>query len=538
MYTKKEVINGLPATITKTSIYPIPWTGNKTDRPKDYFEQIETRIQYKENERDIEIIIPKVSTAAENRTRKLSVKVDGKDYPFNKEGAAVLDMAQTFDLPEMDKLLGLVNTSVAPPENDSTLRASLPFFYIPDANYELPEEKARLIGSGDGELLRTHGDIEKLVLPYLNAMKYHPGQRKEVYIPVVTLGIPHHWNVCILTIDEANKPSLTYLESTANPTSELYLNFYKHNILPGVNHALKKNGYETIDENDIIIDASKQFSQDGCGIAASLNIQNLLNGSLKVNGTSAGPTEDKRITMEEDAVRRVQLGIKLTRHGEFIAQWRDAFPEHQEMNDATRYKQEGVLRELTTHPLILKQKAKETFPDVAADAKLEIDLEIYRKNFDSLLLKLKDTRDLLLARAEKNDKYKPVASQISALCTVLEDEMGDFFKNPSAEKFQESHTLCNKAIQAAEKESAHHRGWHTVHPIVRGIAGVLAAISIIPALIVSFKSDNGYRKTFFDEPQTATSRKFQVFKTAFEEMKQDFETSENEVSEAINKSNP
>ncbi|KTD43088.1 hypothetical protein [Legionella parisiensis] len=541
MQVKSEVINGLAATVTRTSKYPIPWTGKKEERPKDYFEQMQTSIKYKENKQNVEIIIPSVQTEQENRTRKLRVRVNGKEYPFNKAAIATLDMSLTFDLPEMEKLLALVNNSVSLNVDYSVLRASLPFFYIQDAEYQVPEDKAKVIGTHDGQLLKTHGDIEQLALPYINAMKYHPNIRRELYFPVATLGDPHHWNVGILTIDEHDNPTLTYLESSAPPVDETYLNYYKHDVLPGINKALRRNGYKTIDEQDIILDASKQFSLRGCGIAAALNIQNLLNGILKLNEKDQPPSTDKRISIEEDAVRRVQLAMRLTKHDDYLAQWRDAFPEyHQQVSEETHYKHEGVLRELTTHPRFLKQKAKEVFPDIDPHERLKIDLELYERKFDTLLEQLKEQlKDIRDELSEKNTKtkgkYEAVASDVNTLFETLEREMGEFFANPSASKYLDCHKKCTKVIENAEHESANHRGWHKVNPILRGFAGVLVGLSGIGILIVANKSKNGYFQTFFAKPPTETFKKIQAFKMQFEADKKAFEEDEKELSEEAKK---
>jgi hypothetical protein len=358
--TCTKPVNNVMAKIVQKSKYPIPWNGSKNDRPGDYFEQIETQIYYIEHENKVEISIPAVEKSEENRRRKIKVRVNGQEYPFNSAGLAILDMSQTFDLPEMQKLVTLAAHAQKSPNDNSVMRACLPFYYTKMANYRLPAEKRQYVDN-NGDLLKTHGNIKQLVAPYIKAMTAHSGKIRELYIPVATLGNPHHWNVCILTINEQNLPSLTYLESSPAALGDfVYLNFYKKYIVPKINSILKQNGYKIIDSDDLILYASKQFSLRGCGIAASINIENLVNGRLKIKKDSSHSYP--ALTLEEDAVRRVQLALQARQHNMYISQWRTFCSEHEHISPKIHAKQEAVLRELTTHPRCLKRKALEVFP--------------------------------------------------------------------------------------------------------------------------------------------------------------------------------
>lgn len=119
-----------------------------------------------------------------------------------------------------------------------------------------------------------------------------------------------------------------------------------------------------------------------------------------------------------------------------------------------------------------------------------------------------------------------MALGVSKLCTTLEEEMSAFFQNPTAPKFKQCHQQCALAITATAEESAKHRGWHAVAPIIRGIIGVLAAIAVIPALIVELTSTHGYMQTFFAQPATATSEKVAAITTQFNEQKEEFKKQE------------
>ena len=161
-----------------------------------------------------------------------------------------------------------------------------------------------------------------------------------------------------------------------------------------------------------------------------------------------------------------------------------------------------------------KQQAKE---------RLKSALEPYQINFEQLLGQLRNTRDSLTQQALTNSSYETVSSRVSELYNTLENEMGIFFANPSMRKFQQCHDLCTGVIERAAEEAAQHRGWHAIDPIIRGILGVLAALTVLPALIVQATSKHGYLQTFFAKPVTTTSEQITAFAVQ-----------QNEINEGIN----
>lgn len=118
------------------------------------------------------------------------------------------------------------------------------------------------------------------------------------------------------------------------------------------------------------------------------------------------------------------------------------------------------------------------------------------------------TFDRLLAdfAAEIKQNMGNTSKDISySRCTMnllrdLRDAKQEFL-NPQREistiSFEHFQIKCNTAIRNSKTLLAEHRGWHTNSLFWRRIAGVLAAISVIPALIVKAKSQNGYYGTFF-----------------------------------------
>ena len=90
-----------------------------------------------------------------------------------------------------------------------------------------------------------------------------------------------------------------------------------------------------------------------------------------------------------------------------------------------------------------------------------------------------------------------------------------FFDKPSAERFKQFKSQCQHALNTVEKEAKNHRGWHKIDPVIRGFLGVLAALSVIGAIIVAATSKHGYSQTFFGKPETETSQKVTLFKQKY-----------------------
>lgn len=380
--SEKKTINGVSVTIHQESEYPIPWPKDKA-RPQDYYERLHTVIEYGDMDQMITINIPKTewvwNEKSYNRRRVLTGSIMSHGVTEQIELADnypnILDMAQTFDIQDMEKLMRIVDSYSTPLSKDGTLRARLPFYFAPQAAVT-PEDIEKY--KDTLHLDKTHGGedrIQNLVSPYIEAMKLCGHQKKEIYIPVVTLGAPHHWTVCVLTLDEQNKPSLTYLESSAGYAAqdasyhifrEGYEELYRNSILDGVNKALEHHELPKINQDDIFYDVSKQFSEEGCGIAASITMQQIMQGEKKVEGIhlvdfNKISTKEKTksysgVSIEEDAMRRVQLALKLR-----VDPLKDIPPKHKE-------KFSIVMRELDTHRHSLTARAQEVFIPVTSQS--------------------------------------------------------------------------------------------------------------------------------------------------------------------------
>lgn len=134
----------------------------------------------------------------------------------------------------------------------------------------------------------------------------------------------------------------------------------------------------------------------------------------------------------------------------------------------------------------------------------------FKTLFDQLQLKLNE----LQIKGEKNSKYKHVADQAAKLGAALNKASQTFFSSPkptqqSLSKFKGA---CRRAISEARDEFHKHRDFfYQIHPILRGILGIIATLTFIPALVVKVISTEGYFMTFFSRPRTDSAKQLQYF---------------------------
>lgn len=110
-------------------------------------------------------------------------------------------------------------------------------------------------------------------------------------------------------------------------------------------------------------------------------------------------------------------------------------------------------------------------------------------------------------------EYENIALAADKLQVTLEKAREDFFNHPPSEKSlkQFQHT-CYQAIEDAKTKFTKHPDiWGQLHPILKGILGVIAAITIIPAIIIQVKSPRGFIGTFFETPKTDSLIKLESF---------------------------
>ena len=93
-----------------------------------------------------------------------------------------------------------------------------------------------------------------------------------------------------------------------------------------------------------------------------------------------------------------------------------------------------------------------------------------------------------------------------------------FFHELTAESLQAFHGECVRAIKKATPTLAEHRGWFEYSRVIRGILGVIATLTVIPALVILVVSPARYTDMFFaskDDVQTDSIKKLNQFEDEF-----------------------
>ncbi|MFA6303293.1 MAG: hypothetical protein WC627_09215 [Legionella sp.] len=145
---------------------------------------------------------------------------------------------------------------------------------------------------------------------------------------------------------------------------------------------------------------------------------------------------------------------------------------------------------------------------------LEKNMTLCKSKYAEFLGQLDDFKQYVDAKAKAHDRYKTLNTKIGSLVSDLKTIGNNFFDKPAtAKSFNDFVKAVTSALTSAEQECKNHRGWHKLHPIIKGFVGLLATISGFPALYIYAKSGwQGYVNTFFKTPDTATSVKFKTLK--------------------------
>ncbi|WP_058535405.1 hypothetical protein [Legionella saoudiensis] len=146
-------------------------------------------------------------------------------------------------------------------------------------------------------------------------------------------------------------------------------------------------------------------------------------------------------------------------------------------------------------------------------------VESRKKHFEDYLNVFRSYTDTLISKGTKgqpnfNSRYSKVAKVAHTLISELDIISKEFFSNPQEKSsllnFQRS---CYQSIQKAEAEFKNQRSiWSNTPYLLKWIAGALALLTLVPALIVAKKSHHGYVETFFGNPSTVSSLELDSFK--------------------------
>ncbi|CAM3044719.1 hypothetical protein LEWO105114_13250 [Legionella worsleiensis] len=156
-------------------------------------------------------------------------------------------------------------------------------------------------------------------------------------------------------------------------------------------------------------------------------------------------------------------------------------------------------------------------------------LEHHHTEFNRLLERFKDQMSSYIHKGsayisidgEQNEtipnpnflrRYKALADSAEQLLTALENNKNNFFKNPTEKNLDILRIDSLREIKNAKKQFSKHRDlWYQIHPILRGILGLLAAITVVPAVLVELQAPNGFAGTFFKTPKTEAMQFLESF---------------------------
>jgi hypothetical protein len=150
------------------------------------------------------------------------------------------------------------------------------------------------------------------------------------------------------------------------------------------------------------------------------------------------------------------------------------------------------------------------------------DLAKQEKEFNTLVRQLSDMAVRL--ELKRSSKVYIDASKAALLLSHKLQFAGEtFFANPDATSLKAFKASCKNIFASKEAQGLkeHRELWYQIHPILRGILGVLAALTIFPALIVGVISQHGYAGTFFTTPETTSG--WALSKLAFQQAKNEAE---------------
>lgn len=158
----------------------------------------------------------------------------------------------------------------------------------------------------------------------------------------------------------------------------------------------------------------------------------------------------------------------------------------------------------------LEEAEQETgYEDIA---KQKLDLTQEESQFKSLIAKLGEIHSHLSKQGDSAN-YRKALRNLEDTRNILNTTGAKFFKTPNANTLSAFNECVKMSFESTEKELSNHRGWHSINAIFKSILGIVAALTVIPALVVQAKAKEGYVGTFFATPKTTSSKLFESVKS-------------------------
>ncbi|KTD35537.1 coiled-coil-containing protein [Legionella moravica] len=157
----------------------------------------------------------------------------------------------------------------------------------------------------------------------------------------------------------------------------------------------------------------------------------------------------------------------------------------------------------------------------------KIDLSKEQTQFNQLM------KDLLAIHAHLDKKFKNGDKKYKSAAELVQfahrdlTYFGDqFFVEPSKERLVQLTNTINHYTYSLDPVLKMHRGNSFVRGLVatlKGILGVIAALTIVPALVVEATTRKGYAGTFFTTPDTASAKAFKPVQEGLLEQEKEIE---------------
>ncbi|WP_298624379.1 protein kinase [uncultured Legionella sp.] len=110
-----------------------------------------------------------------------------------------------------------------------------------------------------------------------------------------------------------------------------------------------------------------------------------------------------------------------------------------------------------------------------------------------------------------NEKYHRVHDTLQKEIGQIKNNWRVLQSNATGENLESFKDSCGSSVTKIADELAQHRGWwfSDVSAGVRAFIGVLATVTIVPAVVVALASNHGYTNTFFGTAKTGSLTQFE-----------------------------
>lgn len=161
-------------------------------------------------------------------------------------------------------------------------------------------------------------------------------------------------------------------------------------------------------------------------------------------------------------------------------------------------------------------------------AQPKIDLSNEYQQFYASLRELADIYEKLSAKGKYGNKnYQNTAEQVLKVYVSIKDAGESFFNKPNNSTLINFSDVTIAQIKSIDPVLQEHRGnqfGRGLVAVLNGLLGIIAALTVIPALIVEVSTNKGYAGTFFSAPQPESAKAFQSVKKSLIEQGLNIET--------------